>query len=291
MPLDFPVLLVTAVFASQILVCSFLSAWRFAHATRLMQQNYPPQEYPRLYPIPADQMSRQAALRNTARIAIGIAAALVLAVGLARGIGAARLAQYMMWAAMAQLLPLLLALPLHIRMSRAMRAMPAPSVRSADLRSWKAVEFVAPAEIALGITASCVALACTLYFCLRGAQLSFALVLSAAINGLLLLRMLHVLVGPTIMRRPDPYMSDDDLYRARRFRMLMLFRMAILMGVYFSFILVWASGLLKVDSIYIAAGISVLVQLASLFFTHRMLRAVTDRDVTPYRADAVQKAG
>jgi len=280
-------LLVVTVFASQILVCSFLSALRFARAARVMHENYPPEEYPRLYPIPAAQMRRQAAFRNAIRIAIGLAAMAVLVSSLVREVPAARIAQYMIWMALAQLVPSLMALPEHIGMQKARRDMPAPRMRSADLRSWSAGEFLSPVEIALGVLVSGCALAFTLYLFFQDqTQTRPGILLSLIANGLLLLRMLYVLFGPTTLPRPDPYMTDDDLYRARRFRMQMLFRGAAAMGVYFSFVLAWTSGLLEINGIYIATGVSMLVQLLSMFLTHRMLRTITDRDATPYRATA-----
>lgn len=283
--------LVAIVFASQILVCSFLSAWRFALASRLMSQNYPPEEYPRLYPLPPEQMKQQAELRNLVRIAIGIAAVLVLASTLVRDTSPGRMAQHMMWIILAQLVPTAMALPQQIRLAKAARSMPAPAVRSADLRSWMAREFISSVEIVLGVAVSCAALVCTLYLSIRNSELTPALSLSLLANGALLTRMLHVLFGPTVMHRPDPYMSDADLYRTRRLRIRLLFRTSIATGLYFSFVLAWRAGWMQIDGLYIAIGLSVAAQIASLFFTQRVVHATTDRDAAPYRVEMVGKSG
>jgi len=278
-------LLVAIVFASQILVCSFLSAWRFARAARLLRQQYPAEKYPRLYPLPPEQMQRHAALRNAVRIAIGIAAVVLLVSALVRRASPGSLAQLMLGIILVQLIPMALALPQQIRLAKAMRSMPAPAIRSADLRSWSATEFVSPAEVLLGIAMSCAALACTLYLYVRHSALTPALTLSLVANGFLLVRMLLVLYGPTVMHRPDPYMSEDDLYRARRFRMRLLFRMAIAAGLYFSFVLAWREGWLRIDGVYVAIGLSIATQLTSQYLTRRAIRAVTERDPAPYRTD------
>jgi hypothetical protein len=47
------------------------------------------------------------------------------------------------------------------------------------------------------------------------------------------------------MARPNPYMSDADLFRARQVRLRMLFGMGILMGIYMSFMQLLAAGLLQ----------------------------------------------
>jgi hypothetical protein len=289
MSFDVTTVLIGAIFTSQILVVSFLSAWRFARANRLMRQNYPAGDFPRLYPISPEQMQRQHTLRMAVRVTIGIAAVGVLVLSLVRGIPAARLADYMIWAALAQILPMLLFLPWQIRIARTIRAMPAPAVRSAELRSWRVVDFVTPAVIALAIAASVMALSAVTYFYIRDPSRHIAPALFGWIfNGLVLLRMLYLLFGSATMARPDPYMSDDDLYHSRRTRVRMLFRMAIIMGVYFTFMQFWGAGVLRIDRVHIQSAVSVMIQLTSLFLTHRLLRLVAERDLTPYRADAAQ---
>ncbi|HUF22069.1 MAG TPA: hypothetical protein VMP00_15110, partial [Burkholderiales bacterium] len=68
----------------------------------------------------------------------------------------------------------------------------------------------------------------------------------------------------------------------------MLFRMAFVMGAYFTFMQFWGAGVLRIDRVYILAAVSVMIQLTSLFLTHRLLRSVAERDLAPYRADAAQ---
>jgi hypothetical protein len=292
MTLDTPTALIAAAFASQILVCSFLTAWRFSRAWALVRQKYPPAEYPRLYPFAYEQLFLQFSILRGLRIAIGVGATAALAFGLLQGITTRRLSEFMMWALGAQLLPSLIYLPMYFRMMRAIRAMPVPAVRSAELRQWRLADFVAPAWVVSGITASIVALATTAYLYNDNPHRNpGALAFGLLVNGWLLLRMLYVVLRPPAMRRPDPYMSDDDVFRARRMRLRMLFVMAAFLGPYFAFMQIWGAGKLHIDRIYVDVGVSILCQLMSWRMSHRVLKELSrTRDLSRYRAEAAQTA-
>lgn len=288
MTFDFPTALIAVIFASQILVCSFVSAWRFAAANRLVRTRFPQREYPKLYPVAPEIMQRQHNLRMAVRLTVGVAAALLLTISLARGTGAAQLAGYMICVALAQLLPVLVFLPQQINLMRAIRAMPAPAVRSADLRQWQATDFVPRSWIILGVIMTTLSLANSAWLWLRDPQHNLQMhALSAAISALLLGRMLYVISRPVILTRPDPYMSAEDLFRSRQLRLRMLFRMAVLLGAYFIFMEMHAAKQMQFEFFYVAAGVSILIQLMSLRATQMVRNAIMQRDLAPYRAEPV----
>jgi hypothetical protein len=88
------------------------------------------------------------------RFVVVVAGAAVFTVDLVEGHGPVTLARTMIWVILAQMVPALLGLAWRQRMTRAFRAMPAPSVRSAELRPSRLTEFVPLPLIATGMAAS-----------------------------------------------------------------------------------------------------------------------------------------
>jgi hypothetical protein len=286
MTLDLPTALIAAIFASQIVVCSFISAWRFKQANQSMLRNYPPRDFPKLYPITAEKMQQQHTQRMALRMGVAGLAILVLIVSLAQQATAYQLAERLLWVAMAQMLPMLLFLPQQLGIARALKAMPPPAVRSAELRAWRVTDFVSPTAIALALAASTAPLCVATYFWLQGTPSgNNRLWVMALFCGLLLARMLYVLLVPATMKRPDPYISDADLFRARQARMRLLFSMGIFMGIYITFMQLVTAGLLQIDRVFVIAGVSVLVQLLSLRMSGMLRNIIEKRDFTPYRAE------
>jgi hypothetical protein len=284
-------LLVATVFAAQILVVSFICPWLLNRMWLGILRNYPPQEFPRLYPITPDKTSRQHALFLAFNFAFGVGATAVLAYNLVRGTEAHHLAVIMIYTYMVQWLPILLRVPMQIRMQRAFRAMPAPPVRSTELHHWRLVDFVSPVEIALGLGSVILALACSAYFYFtrgdRGpGNILPLLAYSAAISGLLLARMGFLLFGSVTLPRPDPYMTEGDILRNRKFRLSLPFRMAILLGLYFIIMQLYATGMLRMDFVFMMAAVSILGQLVYLRFTFLLLRSLAARDLSAYRNDS-----
>jgi hypothetical protein len=289
MNIDFPIVLITTLFISQIVVCSFLSARSFASTNNLMREKYPPQEYPKLYPISAERMQRQHTQRMALRMSIAGVAILVLIASLSQHATAYQLAERLLWVAIAQMLPTLLLLPHQLSITRALKAMPPPAVRSAELRAWRVTDLVSPTAIALAIVASTIPLCMAAYFWLHGTPNGNKRPwILALICGLLLARMLYLLLVPSTMTRPDPYMSDSDLLRARQMRIRMLFSMGIFMGIYVTFMQLLVAGLLQIDRVFVIAGVSVLVQLLSLRMSGMVRKLIDKRDFTPYRAEPAQ---
>jgi hypothetical protein len=292
MTFDFQTILVAITFASQILVISCLNPWRLGRLNQITMQQYPPAEYPRLYPLPADQLMRQHKLRKALRVIISIGAIGTLATCLVQRVEPYHFADIMTLTALVQWLPMFVALWQVRKLSRAMQAMPAPAVRSAELHAWRATDFVSPVVIALALIACAAPIALAGYFTLHQPPPEFASpvrrAFAAGICGLLLLRMVYVLFVPINMRRPDPYISTDDLQRARRLRYRMLFGMSLFFGPYITFVMLLGSGTLHINRLHVLIGLSLLLQLYMTLMTQLMIRAVKNRDVTPYRAEPAQ---
>ena len=160
MTLDLQRILFAAVFASQIIVLSFYvpRRWRQYHA--LMFTRYPPEEYPRLYPVPREKMERRLAVAMPLHLAIGGISAITLIVSVLHGADSLQLARRMFTCLLFQILPAYLSMFLMTGVAKAFRAMPPPSVRSVELRPWRAVDFVSPLWIGLGLAGQVIALTC-----------------------------------------------------------------------------------------------------------------------------------
>ncbi len=116
---------------------------------------------------------------------------------------------------MLAMLPLYLALPWSIKWAKAFRAMPPPSVRSAELRPWREARLRFTAAHRPGISGAGLALVCSLLAYLHRPLLTTILAL-AVISGMLLLRMIYVLFSATGFGRlrADPYLSSADTFRS-----------------------------------------------------------------------------
>jgi hypothetical protein len=106
---------------------------------------------------------------------------------------------------------------------------------------------------------------------------------SAVVNAALLTRMLYVILGPRTWVRPDPYMSETDVFRVRQQRMRLLFGGAALLGVYFAFMTIYRTSRIPVDIVYVSVIVSVLLQVLMLWGVTRLVRAMQTRDFSVYR--------
>src|SRR5688500_9978367 len=113
---DIQTLLIAAVFASQIFVFSFYTPirWRRYHA-RLFEK-YPREEYPRLHPLPREELERKFSLFKPVHLIIGVGAVLVLLGAFIYADSPRGLAGPMAMCLLVQvMLPLYIALPLELR--------------------------------------------------------------------------------------------------------------------------------------------------------------------------------
>jgi hypothetical protein len=292
MTLDLQRILFAAVFASQIIVLSFYvpRRWRRCHA--LMFTRYPAEEYPRLYPVPREKMERRLALAMPLHLAIGSISAITLVVGLLRAADSLELARRMFTCLLFQILPAYLSMFLMLRVAKAFRAMPPPSVRSVELRPWRAVDFISPPWIALGLAGQVIALTCALAAYLHRREALLMVLFCSLISGALLLRMLYVLLGRVTFMRADPFMSTADTFRVRQRRFRALFRGGAALGGFYAFGLLYQAQLvhLDFDREYTFVGLSIVFQLLWLALVSAQGRDLESRDFSVYRNDSGTQA-
>lgn len=282
-----PTLLVTTVFAAQILVLSVLVPYQFHRAYTTRKKRYPPSAYPRLYPVAPGEDERFNAILAVLRLVVVVASAARFAVDLVEDRGPAALARTMILVALAQAVPGLLWLAWQRRLARAFRAMPAPSVRSAELRPSRLTEFVPFPLIAAGIAGSAISLVSAIALYRTDPDHSWLISLYVlAVSGWLLLRMLMALRAPASMPRPDPYMTDADVFRARRQRLRALFAYSAVAGAAFTLVLLFRAGKLPVDIVTMSIGSSILAQVIIFSAARVVLQRLAVRDASVYRAEA-----
>jgi hypothetical protein len=124
MNLSAPTVLVTIVFAAQILVLSVLVPYQYRRAYSRLKERYPPQTYPRLYPVAPGEAERFIAILAVVRLLVVMASTTLFAVFLAEGRGPVALARTMLCIVLAQTVPMLVWLRWQQRVARAFRAMP-----------------------------------------------------------------------------------------------------------------------------------------------------------------------
>jgi len=133
---DLQILLIAVVFASQIFVFSFYAPIRWQRYHARLFEKYPREEYPRLHPLPREELERKFALFRPLHLIIGVGAALVLLGAFIYANSARGLAGPMVMCLLVQvMLPLYIALPVELRIQKGLSSMPPPSRRSVELAS------------------------------------------------------------------------------------------------------------------------------------------------------------
>jgi hypothetical protein len=277
--------LVAATFAAQILVISFIVPARFRRYLALMFERYPEREFPRLYPISRRRMERLMAVHKRLHLVVGIAGVVALTLGAFYARNVTKLAGVMVGYMLVQYVPVLFRLAWTIRLARAFRAMPLPNVRTVELRQWRAVDFVSPLAIGAGLSGSGMALLMAAFTYSQALVGRGAALYSVIVNGWMLFRMLYVLFTPVAFGRTDPFMSQADVFQARRQRFRLLFVGGACLGAYFSFLLLYVAGLVRLELAYVCAGFSILCQAMFLRAVSATFRSLDRRDFSVYRAE------
>jgi hypothetical protein len=285
MAIDVNTLLIAVIFGSQVFVLSFLVPRRRRQYAEVLFTRYPPEEFPRLYPVPREQTRRRLAIVARLHVAMGAIAAVTLAIGLLRGVGSTELARRLLCCLIAQILPTYVAMPWMIGVARAFRAMPPPSARATELRPWRIVDFVSPTWIVSGIAGQVLALTCAAVALLHRSDSLRVVLYCSVISVALLLRMTWLLLGRVTFARVDPYMSTVDTFRARQRRFRLLFGAGAAMGGYFAFVQLNQAGLVHLDFQYVIAGISVAIQVIWFAAIAAHGRELEIRDFSVYRGD------
>lgn len=285
-------LLVAIVFAAQILALSILAPYLFYRAYVDLRRRFPPETHARLYPIPPGELRRYHTPIAVVRAVIVLAGIALLARGLIAHDDPVTLARTMLWVFMAQCVPAFLRFPQEVRMVRAFRQMPAPAVRSADLRRLRVTDFVSPVTIVLGFAANAAAILTAVALSQMpemhiGNRVLWYLI---TVSGIVLARMVYVALMPISMRRPDPYMSDEDVFNTRRLRMRLLFVGGACVGAFLTFSQLYRIGIgtLHLNIVGFIIATSLLCQLGYLLLVRAVVRAIGARDGSVYRLDAAQ---
>jgi len=284
---NYQALLIAVVFASQIVVLSFFVPIRWHQYHALLFKRYPREEYPRLHPLPSEDVERKLALFRPMHLVIGAGAILTLAGAVIYADTPRVWAGLMMICLLVQLLPLYIALPLAIRIEQASRSMPPPNPRAVELRKWRATDFVSPLWIGLGLAAAALAVACAVAVYLYRPD-TLGLFINGLGSGGMLVAMILTLrgIGNLTVSRADPYMSDADTFRVRQRNYRGLFVGGAGFGVYSTFMLLYNAGLATFEVAYLLVGFSLLFQLQGLAVVLRQNRDLNTRDFSVYRADS-----
>ncbi len=291
---NFQTYLLTGVFASQIIVISFYAPQRWRRSCALLLERYPPEQYPRLYPLPKQEIERKLVIFKATHLAIGFGATAVFVAALLFARSPYWFAVCMGESVVVQFtVPLyIIALPLWIRISKGLRAMPPPHRRSAELRQWRVTDFVSPLWIGLGFGLQTLGLACSaaVYLYWLNAHTILPLVIATGTGACLLGVMTYTLLAPQGAARPDPYLSGADTFRVRQRRYRMRFGAGAFYGIFQTFYLLLSAQLIRIDSAYKYVIPSVLLQLGALLLVSNADYGFATRDFSVYRADSGTQA-
>jgi hypothetical protein len=271
------------VFLAQIIVLSFIAPARLVRAYRQMFDRYPPEQFARLYPVSIEEMQRWQRVRTTLHSSIGCAGLIVLVATL---LTAERPKTFFLVIGafmMIQLLPTLLRVAQQRRLFKEVAKMAPPAKRSAPLHAWRLTDFVSPLSIALGFIGTAVGLGTSAYLYFVGSQAKITLGFFAIVNILLLFRMLQLVFLPLKFKRPDPFMTQEDMFRRRQQNLRLLFRFAAIMGIYVTFMMLCATRTFSIDPALVVTVVSILMQAAWLRLTGLIVRTLESTDFSVYR--------
>jgi len=283
MTYNYEFLLIGLVFAAQIVVLSAYTPTRWRQYHALLFKQYPPEEYPRLHPLPRQELDRKFALFRPMHLGIGVGGALTLVAGLIYADSPRSLASLMQMCLLVQLLPLYIAIPLAVRIRAASRAMPPPSQRSVELCRWRVSHFISPVWIGLGLAGQALALGCAVIVYLYQPD-TLGIFPSWIFSGGMLLAMACALFGYAAPSRVDPYMSPADTFRFRQRLYRGLFCGGAVFGVWKTFVLLFNVGVIRFDVAYLFVGFSVVLQLYGVVLVSRLKWDLNTRDFSVYRA-------
>jgi len=284
MTFDYQSLLIAAVFVSQIFVISFYApaSWQRYHS--LLFKRYPKKEYPRLHPLPLEELERKFAVFRPMHLVIG-ALAIVAFVGAATWSDSAQgFAGLMQMCLFVQLLPLYIALPLAIRLRTSLKAMPPPSARSTELRRWRVTDFVPPLWVALAVAAQVLGLACALAIYLYRPG-TMGILISFINSGAMLVALTAPLLGFGCTPREDPYMSRADTFQARQRFFRGLYVLSAALSTWSTFTLLSNAGLIQFSPTFQFVGFSLIAQLLAIGAVAKQNSDLNTRDFSVYRAE------
>jgi hypothetical protein len=290
MPANILILLIAAVFASQILVLSFLTPFRWQQYYVLMFKRYPPELFPRLYPVATEAIERRLATFRITALAVGAGSGVVFIANLLYATRPLQVWEYMILCLVAQAAPWCMALILDIQVKRAFLTMPAPSIRSVDLRRWRLTDFVSPLSVGVALAAQASALACAVMMRMYHPNAANILFFGVTSSAWLLL-MTYLLFGHAVFLRADSYMTSADAFQTRQRRYRRLFLFGTLYGAFGALSLLWTAHVIHLRVAYVAMAISAFFQLRAIIGVSDRRRNLEGRDFSVYRARSIASNG
>jgi hypothetical protein len=282
---DTLILLIAVVFASQILVLSFITPFKWQQDYLVMFKKHPPESFPRLYPVPNEAIERRLATFRRLALAVGIGSGVAVIGALFYATRPVTVWRCMILCLIAQSAPWCIALVLDAQVKRAFRAIPAPVIRSVELRRWSLTDFVPPMSIGLGFAAQASTLACAVLMRVYHPNAA-NIVFFGISSGAWLLLMTRLVFRHAVFFRTDPYMTSADTFHARQRLYRRLFLFGTLYGAFGAFSLLVTAHVLHVRLAYFAIGASVFFQLRAIAAISDRRRELKCRDFSVYRADS-----
>jgi hypothetical protein len=284
---DYPILLVALLFASQIAVLSFYAPMRWRQYHAHLFEKYPREQYPRLHPLPREELERKFAIFTPMHLIIGGVASLAFLGALIYADSARGLAGPMMMCLLAQvMLPIYIALPLEFRIRQGLSFMPPPSRRSVELRKWRVTDFVSPLWIGVGLSVQALCVVCAVAVHLYRPDTQGILVTGIGSGAMLLAMILSLFTpGSATSTRADPFMSPADTFRVRQRVNRFLYVGNPALCAWVTSTLLYNAGLVHLDLAYQFVIVSIIAQLAGLALVSRWNRDLNTRDFSVYRGD------
>jgi hypothetical protein len=282
------------VFLSQVLLISWLYPRRVIYRGRYVLENFPPSTHPKAYPRPIEVYERW--LRNIARlnntiVVVGLLIIALILASLAGGwyrwiFASSRMKEWVPFIVAPFFVVQMIAAVMYINFSGsklmlAMKTMPPPRVRTAELHRRSLFDFVSPAMVTLTVLTNIAFIAFVLYSYRHGGlPLSMA---AAGIGSDVLTLLGSFMVVSMSLRAPkvDLYQAHQDRHKALKLVVQQEFAYCTAFPVLFTALIFTA------ESLGVAVTTSLFMQgiaIASLWHSYTFRVEAMDFDV--YRADA-----
>ena len=281
------------VFLSQVLLISWFYPRRIIGRTRYVLRNFPPSTHPRAYPKPVEVYERW--MRNVARFNTGMVVIGLLIIALILGslvsgwntwiFGSSRMTEWVPFILAPFFIAQMIAGVMYVNLSAArlllaMKNLPPPRVRTAELHRRSLFDFVSPAVVAMAALTNLGFMAVVLYAYQSG---GLAPSMAAVGIGSVALSLLgsFTVVGMSL-RAPkiDPYQANPDRHKTIE----VVVRQELTYSI--AFPVLFAALLLTAGSLGIAVATSLFMQgiaIASLWHSYSFRVDTLDFDV--YRND------
>lgn len=292
---DFPFYLLVGVFVVQVVLTSFYSPWKIRGHYRQLVEKYPPAEYPRLYPESPEVLERKQTMLRLLNAFIGIVGLLAIAASVLfwekdmPNLGLRDLLHPLFVISSycgIQVVPALIYARWAWLAAKRLRDLGPPTHRSATLQRLKITDYVSPALVVFGLASTATALVLSAYWLVNGMGPRDLMIIVTLATWLFLSLMLRRTLWAPQFKRTDPFMSQDDLFRQRTFRMRALFRGCGIGALFFLSIATARVGIpgFEPNISYFFVVLCLLFIAHSLFLSRFLTRMLDETDFSVYRA-------